>query len=60
MGKSIKFLNGSEENCDIITLICDIFDVYLVNEEHGTEYLIAESNIFHRQMVQMFEEADIV
>ena len=43
---------------DIVPGICDIFDAYLINEEHGTEYLIAESNKFHREIVQLFEEED--
>jgi hypothetical protein len=60
MGSPVAPVKGSEENCDIVTFICDIFDGYLINEEHGTEYLIAESNNFHRQLVQLFEEADMV
>lgn len=43
---------------DIVSSICDIFDAFLTNEEHGTEYLIAESNNFHRRIMQLFKEED--
>ena len=43
---------------DIVSSICDIFDAYLINEEHGTEYLIMESNKFHKELVQLFEKED--
>lgn len=45
-------------DCDIVPCICDIFDAYLINEEHGTEYLIAESNNFHKEIVQLFNVED--
>lgn len=53
-----KQINESWVDHDIVSDICDIFDVYLINEEHGTEYLLAESDIFHRQIAQLFEEED--
>lgn len=58
MIKIYKNAIGLSVEYDIVSSICDIFDAYLINEEHGTEYLITESNKFHREIIQLFEEED--
>lgn len=43
---------------DITTYICDAFDDYLLNEEHGSVYLLKESNKFRNVILNIFKETD--